>query len=188
MRLDLSKDNKISVSQRNDTKKLLTNCKSCGQELSKNADSCPKCGDTTIKKERDIKDGCLGCFVGIIIIGILTLTCNNCSQTPKTPERPTISADARISVQGFNITITNLNDFTWIGPIKFNINGIVFGAYEYHTIKDIGSHESISLSLLDFTNGNSRFNPLTTKVSEVYIFTSCEKGDVVGSYTMINQD
>jgi len=67
----------------------LTNCKECGKEVSKKAESCPHCG-APVKKQPS-QYGCgtfiLLCFIVFLFIGIFSSDETSTPKAPKSPEQ-----------------------------------------------------------------------------------------------------
>ena len=55
----------------------LKKCKECGNQVSTRADKCPNCGAPVKKKRQQIKVGCLGTIIVLVLVGVIVSKVSN---------------------------------------------------------------------------------------------------------------
>ncbi len=137
-------------------------CKDCGNQVSKNADSCPHCG---AKIRRTSFLALLAAGIGAVcLIAFIASLIPDSSDSRQTSHK---LLNATISATAIDLRVQNHDTFDW-HDTQIYLNGQPGFTYHY-TLDTLKAGESVSIPLISFDNDGKRFQPLEYKVTKVWI-------------------
>jgi ribosomal protein L40E len=144
---------------------MLTVCKHCGAEISKEADACPKCGGITRRRSKKFWRFIGGVAIGIIGLLVIGSVLSSIESESRPPSK---NIQASLSTMGDDyLMIRNTGSEDWLS-VDVYINGMP--PFTYRTTIELEAGKSGKVSLRDFSKKNGeRFNPDTHRVVEVWI-------------------
>lgn len=147
----------------------LTKCTECGNEVSTNADSCPKCGAKVKRKSI----GCGGIILILIVIGIIgSFMSKNGDSPSSTPSVPSVAdIEERVKAQ---VMIKNLEWYKGGFDSVMMVNA---------TFENISDHDvqDIELTCDHFSNSGTKIDSSTKVIYEV---VKAEKSKRVRKFNM----
>jgi len=172
----------------------LISCPECKNEISSEAEACPKCGYSQ-KKHADTKQnvGCgTGCLVVVIlsVIVLIVVSLSNDSGSSSSSgsggsrssssSSYTVDLNAKVTYPGSQFVIQNNDSFDWTN-VELGVNSKTFSSGYTLKIRRMSAGETYTVGAMQFAkSGGERFNPLTHKPRKFSIWCDTPRGK--GSY------
>ena len=162
----------------------LISCPECKNEISSQAEACPKCGYSLQKKSE--KKSSMGCGTGCLIVIILFVIyivfakivyfSDSGSSSSSSSSSSNVDLNARVNFTGTEFVIVNNDSFDWTN-IKLEVNsktlssGYTFEAYSMNA----GQTYTIGATRFAKSDGE-KFNPFTHKALNLSIWCDTPRG------------